>query len=385
MYADPITGLLRLPDLTQPRFEVNGLIVEPEPILQYVRETQDFSNAAIWVPLNSPVISLPTQVDPRGVGASAQVLTGSIADGLSQIMTGLDPTSEDYRLSVFLKTPFPLVNPVPDIELFVNFSGSTPDAAIIETIPGASLTSEWQRFDLNASNANAAHNVVEIRFNFISAGDVAIWGANFTGADPTESVTSLRNSYLSSYKPRAQEILAVSGRENLVYPFSAMGIEPTFSQEFTLIWEFIPLGEQGRQVPQVAFAGGDSHGVVPPPPDLYERVIAFGAHPSVATDFRLAITDDVTTPGVPVVYTHAGTYNWNRYSHQKWAFVIFNDGSQKCRFFANGTFLGETVITGPLTADTFTKFVLPSAAIHRRIEILAEALSDETAIAATTI
>ncbi|MHA2064756.1 MAG: hypothetical protein ACXABY_10315 [Candidatus Thorarchaeota archaeon] len=384
MYADPITGLLRLPDLTQPRFEVNGTIVEPEPIIQYVRETQNFADP-VWTTINSPVISLPTQVDPRGVGASAQVLTGVIADGLSQIMVGLDPVSEDYRLSVFLKTPFPLINPVPDIELFVNFSGSTPDAALVETIPGTAITSEWQRFDLNAFNANAAHNAAEVRFNFVTAGEVAIWGANFTGSDPAESVTSLRNGYLSSYRPRAKEILAVSGRENLVYPFSAMGIEPTLSQEFTLIWEFIPLGEQGRQVPQIAFAGGSSHGVVPPPPGLYQRVIAFGAHPSVATDFRLAIADDVTTPGVPVVYTHSGTYNWARYSHQKWAFVIFNDGSQKCRFFANGTFLGETVITGPLTADNFTKFVLPSAAIHRRIELLAEALSDATATAATTI
>jgi len=382
-YVDPLTGLLKAPDINLPRFEVNGLIVEPEPIIQYVRDTEDFSNPVVWVPVNSPVISLPTQSNPRGVGSSAQVITGNIGDGLRQTMTGLDPASEDYRLSVFLKTPTPLINPVPDIELFVNFSGSTPDPAIIETIPGTSLTSEWQRFDLNALNGNAAHNVAEIRFNFITAGDVAVWGPNFTGADPAESVTSLRNSFLASY--RTSVFPTVSGRENLVYSIDAMGIEPTFSQEFTLIWEFIPLGEQGRQAPQIALAGGASHGVVPPPPGLYERTIAFGAHPAVATDFRLAISDDVTTPGVPVVYTHAGTYNWSRYSHQKWAFVIFNDGSQKCRFFANGTFLGEAVITGPLTADTFTKFVLPSAAIHRRIETLAEALSDSAAVAATTI
>jgi hypothetical protein len=300
-------------------------------------------------------------------------------------MTGLDPASEDYRLSVFLKIPTPQVNPVPDIQLFVNFSGSTPDPAITTTILGTSLTTEWQRFDINAQNANAAHNVAEIRFNFVTAGDVVMWGANFTGSDPAESVTSLRNGFLGSYRPRALQALTVSGRENLIYNFSAMGIEPISSQAFTVIWEFIPLGEQGRQAPQIAFAGGASHGVVPPPPGLYERVIAFGAHPSVATDFRLAIADDVTSPGVPVVYTHTGTYNWTRYSHQKWAFVVFNDGSQKCRFFANGTFLGETVIAGPLTADTFTKFVLPSAAIHRRIETLAEALTNEAAVAATTI
>ena len=115
----------------------------------------------------------------------------------------------------------------------------------------------------------------------------------------------------------------------------------------------------------------------------YDKAISFGAHPSVATDFRLAITD--STSGSPVVSTHTGTYNWSRYSHQKWAFVVFNDGSQKCRFFANGTFLGETVITTPLTEDNFTKFVVPSAAIHRRIETLAEALSDSAAVAATAI
>jgi hypothetical protein len=55
------------------------------------------------------------------------------------------------------------------------------------------------------------------------------------------------------------------------------------------------------------------------------------------------------------------------------------------RFFANGTFLGETTISPILTADSFTKFTLPQATIHRRIETLAEKLSDEAAISATTI
>lgn len=370
MYTDPETGFLRLPDANLPRFEVNGLIVEPTPLLQYVRETQNFINNTVWTQLNSPVISSQTQVGPTGIGNTADVLSGGNGDGLAQIMVGLDPVSTDYRLSVFLK-PLPPAT-VPQVELFVNFSGSTPDPAITETII-VDPTTDWLRYDLNALNANAAHNVAEIRLTLKSTGDIAIYGANFTESD-----------YLASYRPRVLEPLATTGEEDLVYPIEAMGIEPTLTTAFTIIWEFIPLGEQGRQAPQIAFAGGDSAGPTPPPPPtLYDKVLAFGAHPSVVTDFRLAVTD--STSGIPVAHTHTGTYNWARYSHQKWAFVIFNDGSQKCRFFANGAFLGETIITPVLTADNYTKFVLPVSAIHRRIETLAEALDDSAAIAATTL
>ncbi len=370
MYVDPVTGLLRLPDANLPRFEVNGLLVEPEQILQYCRDTENLLGSA-WTFINSPVISSQTQTAPTGQGLSADVLTsGAGGDGVSQIAVGLDPIATDYRLSVFLKPLPPAL--VPNVEMFVNFSGGVPDPAITETIV-LDPTAGWQRFDLSALNANVAHNVAEIRFTLTTPGDVAIWGANFT-----------ETNYLPSYRPREQEALAVTGEEHLVYSIDAMGIEPDFTQDFTIIWEFIPVGEQGRQAPQIALAGGDTAGPgVPAPPTLYDKVIAFGAHPSVATDFRLAVTD--STSGAAVVTTHTGTYNWARYSHQKWAFVVFNDGSQKCKFFANGVFLGQATFTTPLTEDNFTKFVLPAAAIHRRIETLAEALSDSQAVAATTI
>ncbi len=370
MYADPVTKLMRFPDANLPRFEVNGLIVEPGAFLQYCRDTQNLLGTA-WSFENSPVISSQTQTSPTGQGLSADVLTsGAGGDGVIQIMTGLDPISTDYRLSVFLK-PLPPAT-IPSVELFVNFSGSTPDPAVTETLV-ISPTSGWERYDLNALNANVAHNVAEIRIRLLTPGDIAVWGANFT-----------ETNYLASYRPRQQEALAVTGEEHLVYSLAAMGIEPTFSQSFTIIWEFIPLGEQGRHVPRIGFAGGDTAGPgIPAPPTLYNKIISFGAHPSVATDFRLAVTD--STSGSAVVTTHTGTYNWSRYSHQKWAFVVFNDGSQKVKFFANGVFLGQGTFTTPLTADNFTKFVLPSAAIHRRIETLANALSDSQAVAATTI
>jgi hypothetical protein len=378
MYTDSTTGLLRFPDINVPRFEVNGIIVEPTPLFQYCRRSEFFNDLAVWTQLNSIVISSQTQVDPTGTGASADVLSdnGVTANpAVSQILAGLDPISTDYRFSVWLK-PLPPA-PVPNVELLVNFTGSTPDPAITLTLVAGvdiDVNGGWQRFDLNAFNANAAHNAVEVRITLTSAPsgqDIAVWGANFTESD-----------YLASYRPRDLEALAVTGEESLVYNIDAMGIEPTLSQDFTVFWEFLPLGEQGRQAPQIALADGASS-TGPIPPNLYDRVIAFGAHPSVATDFKLAITD--TTSGSAVVYTHAGTYNWSRYSHQKWAFVVFNDGSQKCRFFANGTFLGETTISPNLTADSFTKFTLPQAAIHRRIETLAEKLSNEAAISATTI
>lgn len=370
MFVDPVTGLLRFPDATLTRFEVNGLLLEPEQILQYCRDTENFLGTA-WSAIGAPVISSQTQTAPTGQGLSADVLTSAGGgDGMSQIVVGLDPSATDYRLSVFMK-PLPPAT-VPNVEMFVNYSGSTPDPAITETIV-LDPTAGWQRFDINALNANAAHTVVEIRFTLTTPGDVAIWGANLT-----------ETNYLPSYRPREQEALAITGEEHLVYPLSAMGIEPTFSQPFTIIWEFIPLGEQGRQAPQIGFAGGDTAGPgVPAPPVLYDKMVAFGAHPAVATDFRLGVSD--TTSGSAVVTTHTGTYNWTRYSHQKWAFVIFNDGSQKVKFFANGTYLGQGTFTTPLTEDNFTKFVLPSAAIHRRIETLAEALSDSQAVAATTI
>jgi len=368
MFVDAETGLLRFPDANLPRFEVNGLIVEPGQILQYARDTQSLLGTA-WNFINSPVVSSQTQTSPTGQGLSADVLTSAGGgDGVSQIMVGLDPVATDYRLSIFLK-PLPPAA-IPQVQLFVNFSGSTPDPAITETIV-LNATDGWQRFDLNALNANVAHNVAEIRVTLTTPGDVAIWGANFT-----------ETNYLPSYRPRVQEALAITGEEHLVYSLDAMGIEPDFTQPFTVIWEFIPLGEQGRQAPQIAFAGGTLGGVAAPP-TLYNKVIAFGAHPAVATDFRLGVSD--TTSGSAVVTTHTGTYNWTRYAQQKWAFVVFNDGSQKCKFFANGTFLGTGTFTTPLTEDNFTKFVLPSAAIHRRIETLAEALSDSAAVAATTI
>ena len=372
-FVNRITGLLTAPSPNQPRFEVNGLIVEPGQILQYCRNTEDLDHTqpgTAWNSVNSPVFSVPTETSPTGQGASVRVMTsGAGGDGVSQIMTGLDPIATDYRLSVFMK---PLDLSPPNVEMFVNFSGSTPDPAITETIV-LDPSLGWQRFDLNAFNANVAHNVAEIRFTLTTPGDVAIWGVNFTETD-----------YLASYRPRVQESLTITGEEHLVYSIDAMGIEPEFTQPFTIIWEFIPLGEQGRQAPAIGFAGGDSAGPgVPAPPTLYNKTITFGAHPSVATDFRLGVTD--STSGSAVVTTHTGTYNWSRYSHQKWAFVVFNDGQQKVRFFANGTLLGTGTFTTPLTADNFTAFVLPSAAIHRRIETLAEALSDSQAVAATTI
>lgn len=378
MHTNPSTGLLQFPTPNVPRFEVNGLLVEPAPLLQYVRRTEFFNDPAVWTKLNNMVVSSQTQVDPIGAGAAADVLSdnGVTANpAVSQIITGLDPISTDYRFSVWLK-PLPPA-PTPDVQLLVNFTGGVPDPAITLTLVAGvdiDINGGWQRFDLNAFNANPAHTAVEVRITLTSppaTNSIAVWGANLTESD-----------YLASYRPRETEALAVTGGEALIYNIDAMGIEPALSQDFTVFWEFLPLGEQGRQAPQIALADGASS-TGPTPPNVYERVIAFGAHPSVATDFKLAITD--TTSGSAVVYTHAGTYNWSRYSHQKWAFVVFNDGSQKCRFFANGTFLGETTISPALTTDNFTKFVLPQAAIHRRIETLAEKLSDEAAISATTI
>lgn len=366
MYVDPSTGLLVFPLVNLTRFEVNGLILEPAALNQYVKQTEDFTDA-LWVKGGSPVVAANTQTAPDGITLSADAITGGIGESVSQIMAGLDPIATDYRLSVFMK---PIDGSPPTIKLFVNFSGSTPDPAVTEDIVVAAGT-DWLRYDLNALNANVAHNVAEIKFEFVTAGSIAIWGANFTESD-----------YLASYRPRGTEVLATTGEEHLVYSIDAMGAEPSTTDDFTVIWEFIPLGEQGRQAPQIALAGGDSKTSINPP-GLYERVVAFGAHPSVATDFRLAIVD--STSGSPVVFTHSGTYNWSRYSHQKWAFVVFNDGGQKCRFYANGAFLGETTISPTLTEDNFTKFVLPQAAIHRRIETLAEKLNDSEAIAATTI
>jgi hypothetical protein len=304
MFTDPVTGLLKLPDPNVPRFEVNGLIVEPAPLQQYCRQTEFFNDPAVWTPLNSVVISSQTQVAPTGQGAAADVLSdnGVVSNpAVSQILTGLDPISTDYRFSVWLKPLLPA--PVPDVELLVNFTGGTPDPAVTLTLVAGvdiDVNGGWQRFDLNAFNANAAHTAVEVRITLVSPPtnqDIAVWGANFTESD-----------YLASYRPRALEALATTGEESLVYNIDAMGIEPILpvSEGFTVFWEHLPLGEQGRQAPQIALADGVSS-TGPVPPNLYDRVIAFGAHPSVATDFRLAITD--TTSGSAVVHTHAGTYN----------------------------------------------------------------------------
>ncbi len=377
MYTDPNTGLLRLPDLNAVRFEVNGLILEPDPLLQYIRDTGLVEvipdSPVTWDRSAGMVVSVPTETAPDGVGVSARVLTksGGGDEYINQILAGLDPITTDYRFSVFLK-PLPPAS-IPDIEMFINFTGGAPDPAVVVPFT-IDPTSGWLRYDINGFNANVAHTAVEIRIILKTDGDIAVWGANFT-----------ESTYLASYRPRlATDPLVTTGEEHLIYELSSMGIEPELNQAFTVLWEFIPVGEQGRHAPQIAFAGGDSNGgPLPAAPALYDKALAFGAHPSVATDFRLAITD--STSGAPVVYTHAGTHNWSRYSHQKWAFVIFNDGSQKCRFFANGTFLGETVISPALTEDNYTKFVLPQAALHRRIETLAEALTDDAAISATTI
>ena len=74
MYVDPVTGLLVEPDANLPRFEVSGLLLEPDALYQWVRETENIGNVAVWTHLNSPVISSKTQVSPTGTGNDADVL-----------------------------------------------------------------------------------------------------------------------------------------------------------------------------------------------------------------------------------------------------------------------------------------------------------------------
>jgi hypothetical protein len=380
MYTDPVTGLLSLPDANAVRFEVNGLLLEPEALLQYVRET-GFDPTQNPLPtewtLSAGAISasVPSQVDPTGTGASARVLsnTSGVPQYIQQIIAGLDPGAQPYRFSVFLKPLPPAV--IPDVRLYVNYSGGTP--VTVQPLIVVDPTSGWLRYDLLAINTDVANTAVTVRVVLETDGDIAIWGANFT-----------ESNYLASYRPRPQipgdpdPGLITTGEEHLIYDITAMGIEPLNAQAFTVLWEFLPLGKQGEQAPKIAFADGDSNGD-PTLPGLYDKAIEFGAHPNISFN-KLAIVDATGFPSVNT-YTHATDHVWTRYSHQKWAFVVFNDGSQKCRFFANGTFLGEVVISPALTEDNYTKFVLPQAALHRRIETLAEALTNDAAIAATTI
>ena len=379
MFADPVTGLLRLPDAGIVRFEVNGLLLEPEGLIQYIRNTDfDPSSGPLptsWTESGGIVVSVPTGVDPTGTGAPPggyrvlSNITGT-PQYIQQIITSFDPSAQPYRFSVFMK-PLPPAT-VPDVKLYVNYSGGSP--VTIEPVVVVDPTSDWLRYDIIAFNSDAGNTTTTVRIYLQNNGEIAVWGVNFT-----------ESNYLASYRPRALETLAPTGGEHLIYDISAMGIEPATSQDFTVLWEFIPLGAQGDptgQAPSIAFAGGDSS-TGPAPPQLYEKTLSFGAHTTLS-QHKLAIID--STQASPSIYTHSTLYDWDRYSHQKWAFVVYWDGgSQKCRFFANGTYLGETTISGGLTADNYTKFVLPQAAIHRRIETLAEALSDDSALSATTI
>lgn len=369
MYADRDSGLLVFPSANQTRLEVSGRIIEPQALFQWCRETENFINGSVWVPVNSPVISSQTQTAPTGATLSADVLSGVLNDAVTQTLTGFDPGVNNHRFSVFLK-PLPPAS-VPDVELEVNFLGGVPDPPVTATI-SPDPNSDWVRYDVNAFNSNAAHTAVQVTIRLLTSGDIGIWGANFT-----------ESNYVASYRPRALEAVAVTGEEHLLYPIDAMGIEPATNQDFTVIWELQPLGEQGNYAPFISMVGGDSNGgPLPAPPSLYNKALSFGAHPTL-TEFKLGVTDST---GATVVYTHSSTYNWTRFTHQKWAFVVYWDGgTQKIRFFANGTFLGETVASPALTADNYTKFALPVAAIHRRIEFLAEKLDDEAVAAATTI
>jgi hypothetical protein len=372
-YADRNTGLLVAAQPNIPRREVSGMLLEPEQVTQWVRNTEDFDftvGGSPWTSIGSPVISSQTETAPTGIGLSADQLTATLAnDSVTQNIEALfDPGVDNHRFSLFIK---PVDPTPPDVRLQVDFAGGTPVAVFNDFV--IDPNSDWLRYDLNALNPDVSNLLATVTIKLLSTGSVAIWGANFTAGSITHS-----------YRARALEAAGISGEEHMVYDIDAMGIEPATNQDFTVIWDFVPIAEQGFQAPQISLVGGDSNGgPVPLPPALYNKALSFGAHTTLTTD-KLAVVD--STPVTPVVYASPTDYNWTRYSHQKWAFAVYWDGgSQKIRFFANGTFLGETIATPVLTADNYTKFAMPAGALHRRIEVLAERLSDEAITAATTI